>query len=276
MDIPYLIKKEGLRRGFSPRTIKTYCFCVERFLHFHRNKDVNKITKRDVTDFIDFLLKKDGAGNTINVYLSSIKFLMENILNKRLTYRVRYSKTPKSLPTVLTQEEIKRLFEAIYNNKHKLMIKLMYSTGMRVSELINLRVRDFEFSKKYGWVREGKGKKDRMFIIANRLNKDLQNFIKENSLLDYNSFLFKGNKKLHISKETIGKIIKDATKKAKIKKNVHCHTLRHSFATHLIENGYSVAEVQSLLGHNSPETTMIYLHTASKNMIKVKSPLDSL
>jgi len=276
MDIPYLIKKEGLRRGFSPRTIKTYCFCVERFLHFHRNKDVNKITKRDVTDFIDFLLKKDGAGNTINVYLSSIKFLMENILNKRLTYRVRYSKTPKSLPTVLTQEEIKRLFEAIYNNKHKLMIKLMYSTGMRVSELINLRIRDFEFSKKYGWVREGKGKKDRMFIIANRLNKDLQNFIKENSLLDYNSFLFKGNKKLHISKETIGKIIKDATKKAKIKKNVHCHTLRHSFATHLIENGYSVAEVQSLLGHNSPETTMIYLHTASKNMIKVKSPLDSL
>ena len=201
---------------------------------------------------------------------------MENILNKRLTYRVRYSKTPKSLPTVLTQEEIKRLFEAIYNNKHKLMIKLMYSTGMRVSELINLRIRDFEFSKKYGWVREGKGKKDRMFIIANRLNKDLQNFIKENSLLDYNSFLFKGNKKLHISKETIGKIIKDATKKAKIKKNVHCHTLRHSFATHLIENGYSVAEVQSLLGHNSPETTMIYLHTASKNMIKVKSPLDSL
>jgi len=276
MDIPYLIKKEGLRRGFSPRTIKTYCFCVERFLRFHRNKEVNKITKSDVTNFIDFLLKKDGAGNTINVYLSSIKFLMENILNKRLTYRVRYSKTPKSLPTVLTQEEIKRLFEAIYNNKHKLMIKLMYSTGMRVSELINLRVRDFEFSKKYGWVREGKGNKDRMFIIANKLNKDLQNFIKENSLLDYNSFLFKGNKKLHISKETIGKIIKDATKKAKIKKNVHCHTLRHSFATHLIENGYSVAEVQSLLGHNSPETTMIYLHTASKNMIKVKSPLDSL
>lgn len=275
MDIPYLIKKEGLRRGLSPRTIKTYCFCVNKFLRHYRNKEINKITKKDIKDYLDNLIEKDSAGNTLNVYLNSIKFLMENILNKRLMYRIRYSKVPKKLPTVLTQEETKKLFESISNNKHSLMIRLLYSTGMRVSELINLRVRDFEFENNYGWVREGKGKKDRMFVIAEKLNKELRDFIKTNCL-EHDSFLFKGNKRQHISKETIGKIIKDAAKKAKIKKNVHCHTLRHSFATHLIENGNSITEVQSLLGHNSPETTMIYLHTASKNMIKVKSPLDSL
>ena len=274
MYVPDLIKKEGLRRGLSPRTIKTYCFCVNKFLK-DCNKDIQKITKKDVTDYIDKLLEKDSAGNTINVYLNSIKFLMENILNKRLTYRIKYSKKPKRLPTVLTKEEVVKLFDVIENKKHKLMIMLLYSAGLRVSELVNLKVEDFEFSKNHGWVRKGKGNKDRYFVIANKLNEKLQSFVDGNNL-KYNSYLFKGNKKQHISSKTIGKIIKDATKNAKINKNVHSHTLRHSFATHLIEDGYSVSDVQSLLGHSSPETTMIYVHMASPKMINVKSPLDSL
>ena len=174
---------------------------------------------------------------------------MENILNKRLTYKIRYSKVPRKLPTVLTKEEVKCLFESIENDKHRLMVQLLYSAGLRVSELINLKVEDFEFGKNYGWVRNGKGGKDRYFVLAEKLNNTIQGLIRDNKL-NYNSYLFKGNKKQHISKETIGKIIKDAAKKAKIKKNVHAHTLRHSFATHLIEDGYSINEIQSLLGHN--------------------------
>ena len=155
------------------------------------------------------------------------------------------------------------------------MIELMYSAGLRVSELIKLKIEDFEFSKNYGWVRKGKGRKDRLFILATRLNGQIRKFI-ENNNLNYNSYLFKGNKGQHISKETVSIIVKRSAKKAKIEKNIHCHTLRHSFATHLIEDGYSINEVQSLLGHNSPQTTMRYVHMASPKIINVISPLDRL
>jgi integrase/recombinase XerD len=272
MDIPELIKKEGLRRGLSPRTIKTYCFCVERFLKYSK-KEVNKITKKDITNYLDRLLEREAAGNTINVYLNSIKFLMENILNKRLMYRIKYSKVPKTLPTVLTKEETRRLFAAIKNEKHKLMVKLMYSAGLRVSELVNLKIEDFEFSKNYGWVREGKGRKDRMFIIANILNNEIRNFIEKE---DLRVWLFLGRKGEHLSQKSVQEIVKKASKDAKIRKNVHCHTLRHSFATHLIEDDYSISDVQSLLGHSSSETTMRYVHMTNPKMIKIKSPLDSL
>src|SRR3989344_2293329 len=240
MDINDEIKKEALRRGYSLKTIKTYQKCVERFLKTC-NKEVSKISKRDVKEFLYNLIKKERAGNTINVYLNALKFFFEEILNKRMRLNIKYSKKPKRLPIVLTKDEIKRLIESLENN--------------------------------YVWVREGKGKKYRLFIIAESIKRELQDYVKNNNI---NGWLFPGNKRNHLSQRTVAAIIKNATKIAKINKKVHTHTLSHSFATHLIENGYSVSDVQNLLGHNSPETTMIYLHTASKNMIKVKSPLDSL
>ena len=193
-------------------------------------------------------------------------------MHRNIHLNLKFSRRAKTFPTVLTQEETKRLINSIYNEKHKLMIELMYSSGLRVSELVNLKVEDLEFNKKYGWVRKGKGGKDRVFIIAEKLNKRLQEFIKSNKI---NSFLFEGRMGT-ISRRTISEIIKQATKKAKIKKNVHCHTLRHSFATHLVENGYSVNDIQSLLGHNSSQTTMIYIHMANPKIINIKSPLDNL
>lgn len=146
---------------------------------------------------------------------------------------------------------------------------------LRVSELINLKMNDLELEKGYGYVRHGKGNKDRLFIIADSLKKDIEKFIglKKLNELDYLFTSIKGKK---YSPESLRCIVKDSVKKAKINKNISCHTLRHSFATHLIENGYSVSEVQALLGHKSPETTMVYIHLASPNMIKVKSPIDSL
>lgn len=272
MDIDYKVKREMLRRKYSPRTIHTYLYCIHNFFK-NCNKDVSKLSKTDVREFLNDLIKKDSAGNTINVYLNSLKFFFEEILNKRMRLNIRYSKVPKKLPVVLTKEEVKRLFNIIENNKHKLMIELMYSAGLRVSELVNLKVDDLEFEKNYGWVRKGKGNKDRLFIIAQSVKKELKDFINKNKT---DSYIFKGNNKNHISQKTIQEIVKKSAKKAKINKNVHCHTLRHSFATHLIENSYDVNSVQSLLGHNSSETTMIYVHMASPKMINVKSPLDEL
>lgn len=272
MDIDYKVQREMIRRGYSVRTIKTYLDCIHRFFK-KCNKHPSKVSKVEVREFLNDLTGKGVAGNTINVYLNALKFLFEQILNKKMRLNIRYSKIPKRLPVVLTKEEIRRLIDSIENDKHRLIVKLMYSAGLRVSELANLRVRDLEFENNFGWVREGKGKKDRMFIIAKSVKDDLLEFVKDRGR---DSWVFLGNNGRHISQRTVAAIIKDNTKKSKIEKNVHCHTLRHSFATHLIEDGYDVSSVQSLLGHNSSQTTMIYVHIASPKMINVKSPLDNL
>lgn len=273
MDVVGLIKKEGFRRGFSIKTITTYSFCVEQFLK-KCHKEPKRITKKDIKDYIDKLIEKGACGNTINVHLNSLKFLLQEVLCKRVLLRIKYSKTPKEMPTVLTKKETLDLINSIDNPKHKLMVELMYSAGLRLSELVNLRVRDFEFSKNYGWVRKGKCSKDRLFIIAEGLKDKLKQHIKDNCL-SYTSYVFKGNK-CPISQRSVQEIVKKAAKKAGIQKNVHPHTLRHSFATHLIEDGYDVTSVQSLLGHGSAETTMTYVHMASPKMINIRSPYDGL
>jgi len=272
VDIIYSMEREMLRRKYSNRTIQTYKHCLKNFLRFC-DKSPKTFNKIDVKAYLDLLVEKGVSGSTLNVNLNALGFVIRNILNKNFMIKIKYSKIPKRFPVVLTQGEITMLINSIQNTKHKLMIKLLYSAGLRVSELVSLTIKDFEFENNYGWVREGKGKKDRLFIIAESIKRELQDYVKNNNI---SGWLFPGNKRNHLSQRTVAAIIKNATKIAKINKKVHTHTLRHSFATHLIEDGYSVSEVQSLLGHKSPETTMIYLHTASKNMIKVKSPLDSL
>src|SRR3989344_5573498 len=267
-----LVKKEGRRRGLSNKTIITYCNCVDKFFRFNK-KDPRKINKNDIREYLDLLLDKSRSGNTINVNLNAIKFLLKNILGKRVTVNIKFSKVPKRLPVVLTKDEIKSLINSVENKKHKLIIQLMYSAGLRVSELINLKVQDLELNKNYGFVRGGKGNKDRIFIIAEKIKEDINNLIEKEKLDNY---LFYSNRKRPYDIRSLQEIVKKAKKKIKLKKEISCHTLRHSFATHLIENGYSISEVQALLGHKSPETTLIYLHTSSPEMIKVKSPLDEL
>ena len=272
VDIDEAVRRECRRRKYSERTIKTYLECINRFFR-KTKKDPVKISKIEVKEFLNNLKSKNAAGNTINVYLNALKFFFEEVLNKKMRLNIKYSKAPKRLPVVLTKDEIKRLISSIENSKHKLMIKLMYSAGLRVSELVNLKNEDLNFENNYGWVRGGKGNKDRIFILAESIKEELQEYLKNKKI---NNWLFPGNKRNHLSQRTVAAIVKDASRKARINKKVHTHTLRHSFATHLIENDYAITDVQNLLGHNSPETTMVYLHTASKNMIKVKSPLDSL
>ena len=211
----------------------------------------------------------------MNLYHMAIRFLFEDVLDKRIWIDIKYSKTPERIPVVLSKEEIKSLFNAVKNQKHKLIIQLMYSAGLRVSELINLKANDLDINKGYGFVRKGKGSKDRIFIIADSIKEELRRFIETKKLNEFD-YLFTSKKGRKYNVSSPRNVIKKACKIAKIEKNISCHTLRHSFATHLIEDGYSISEVQSLLGHKSPETTFIYVHTSNMNMIKVKSPLDSI
>lgn len=273
MDVLALVSDEAKRRGLSERTISTYFYCISTFLK-KLNKEPNFITKYDIRTYIDSLIARNCSGNTLNVHVNALRFLFQEILNKPIVKNITYSKTPQRLPTVLTQEEVQRLFTAITNPKHQLMIELLYASGIRVSELTHLKAEDLNLQKKLGWVRQGKGKKDRIFIIAEKLIEKIKVHLQKENVSD--GYLFKGRNGCPLHIRTVQEIIKYATKKAGIKKSVHPHTLRHSFATHLIENGYDVASVQSLLGHASMKTTMVYVHMADPRLTHVKSPFDEL
>lgn len=271
MDAQELIEQEGRARRLSERTIESYKFCVGKFFEWCK-KEPRKITKQDIKDFVGYLNSRERAGNTINVYVNALRFFLQEVLAKRVVWRIRYAKTPKTMPVVLTKQEVRRLIDTIENRKHKILIEILYSAGLRVSELTNLKVEDLEIGQGIGWVRKGKGRKDRVFIIAKNLIPKIKEYLAENCIAE--GYIFTG-KRGKISTRTIQEIIKKATKKAGIKKNVHPHTLRHSFATHLVENGYDVSTVQTLLGHNSMQTTMVYVHMASPKLVNVRSPYDN-
>lgn len=274
MDVARIIKENGMLRGLSPRTIKTYSVTVDKFLRTYRLAP-HQVTQNHIKTFLLRKLEQGSAGNTVNVYLNALKFFYEVCLNKKLTVNIKFSKVPKTLPEFLTQEECIHFFSCIKNGKHKLMITLMYSAGLRISELLNLRVKDFQFEQNYGWVRQGKGKKDRIFIIAEQLADQLLMWITKRNLENEN-YLFTNSLGRKMGAQTMRKVIKYALKLSGIPKNVHPHTLRHSFATHLIENGYSVTDVQPLLGHARLETTLVYTHLAKPKLLNTKSPFDAL
>lgn len=267
-----LIRKEGLRQGLRPRTIQTYQYCTNQFFRRCR-KDPIQVNKADIQDYLDHLLEKNAPGNTLNVHLNTIKFFYEQILHRKLTVNIKFSKTSKRLPEFLTQEETQKLLQSIHNSKHSLMIRLLYSSGMRISELLNLRIRNLDFSQNCGWVRDGKGGKDRPFVIAQSLKEELLFWTKDKTS---DAWLFTGWNNFPYDDDSIREILKKAAKEAKITKKVHPHMLRHSFATHLIQNGYAITEVQPLLGHSKIETTMVYVHLAAKHLLQVQSPLDRL
>jgi integrase/recombinase XerD len=274
MDLVELTRKELLRRNYSLRTVESYVFCLKKFLLWCDYKEPRRINKRDVRDYLDYLCDKKLAASTLNVNLQALKFALESILNKRFFVDLPYSKVDKRLPEVMTQDETVSLFNAISNPAHSLIARLMYSAGLRVSEVVNLRVKDIDFASGYGWVRKGKGSKDRLFVLSEKIGYELADFVKKQALLP-DDWVFSGREG-HLTTRTVYAIICLASKKVGLGKRAHPHTLRHSFATHLIENGYDLLRVQLLLGHSSPNTTMIYVHMASPSLIGVSSPYDSL
>ncbi|MGV8150131.1 MAG: tyrosine-type recombinase/integrase [Candidatus Woesearchaeota archaeon] len=270
MDIIESMKKEMFRRKLSNRTILTYIFYVKKFLNYcHKNP--KEFSRNDIKEFLYHYVEKNRSGNSLNVVNNALRFMMVEVLHKSARTGIRYSKTPRRIAEFLTVDEVKRLIDSIPNPNHKLIIKLMYGTGLRVSELVTLKKQDIDFVQKIGWVRGGKGNKDRMFILPECLMDDLKMLVDESRY-----YLFSGNKRGHYSVRSVAEIINKAVKLSGIEKNVHPHTLRHSFATHLLENGNDVLVVQALLGHSEARTTMTYLHAIKPKLLSVKSPLDLL
>ena len=268
LDVLYNMKREMLRRKLSPRTVKTYLQYVKSFLLSNMDKSPREFSKKDVREFLYNMEEKEVSGSTLNVAHNALRFMMIDVLHKACYLKIRYAKTPVRKPRYLTRGEVFRILGVIENPKHRLLVSLMYGAGLRVREVTRLKVTDFSFEEGVGWVRCGKGNKDRPFILPQMIKEELQSRCKTERY-----WLFPGRKG-PLTVKTVQAIVEKAGKKANINKHVHPHIFRHSFATHLLESGIDITSVQSLLGHIRPETTLNYSHAIKPKMISIKSPLD--
>lgn len=211
------------------------------------------------------------SAKSIVLIRAALKFFYDEVLGKGIV-KLKTPKIAKKLPVVLTKEEISKLIDSIKNRKHKLMVMFMYSSGLRLSELLNLKVGDLELDEKIGWVRSGKGSKDRMLLLSNKLIDEMREYIQSKKESDY---IFTGRKE-RMTPRNVQKIIKRAIKIAGIEKDVHPHSLRHSLGTHLLEDGVDIRKIQVLLGHANLSTTQIYTQVSNEELKKIKNPLDEL
>ena len=260
-------------RGFTKVTVKTYLEKNKLFLNFIK-KEPKDVIEQDVKKYIVALMEKGRKPTTISLNISALKFFYENILKKKFT-EIKPPKQEKKIPTILTKDEIKRLIDTVENEKHKLLIEFLYSSGLRVSEAVSIKINDLNLDEKIGKVIAGKGKKDRWIILSESLIKHLKEYLAKSK--KESEFLFPGlYAKEHLSTRMAQRIVSDNAKKAGIKKRVFCHALRSSFATHLLESGTDIRVIQTLLGHVSISTTEKYTKVSTEMIKKVKSPLDNL
>ncbi|HLB71460.1 MAG TPA: site-specific tyrosine recombinase/integron integrase [Candidatus Methanoperedens sp.] len=273
-DITAALKKLEIElklRGFSGQTSKMYLFYNRKFLDFVK-KSPDQVGEDDIKEFLAFKISDHSLSNaSIALIKASLKFYYSDMLGKNLSV-IKTPRASKKLPVVLSRKEIKDLLDNTVNIKHRLMIELLYSTGLRLSECINLKYSDLDLNEGIGWVRMGKGSKDRMFIISDIFRNDLTGYMEKNGSKGY-IFSIKGEK---MSPRGIQHAIKVSAERAGIEKNIHVHTLRHSFATHLLENGVDIRKIQKLLGHSNLQTTQIYTQVSTEEIKKIKSPLDML
>ncbi len=261
-------KRELEIRNFSRKTVKSYIYSIERFLEFCESKGLG-LNENSVKDYIQILLNKKNP-STVSQNLSAIEFFFFNVLRQKI--KIPHPKRNKTIPVVLTIEEVRGLINATNNIKHKLILKLLYGCGLRVSEVISLKKEEVNFKEGLIKIRLAKGRKDRFVNIPNSVFNELKNYYE----LVVGNILFPSNRGGKLTTATIQKIVKNSSKKAGIKKDIHPHTLRHSFATHLLEQGTDLRIIQKLLGHSDIKTTQIYLQVSNQLIKNIKSPPDNI
>lgn len=244
--------------GYSQKSIDSYTRCV---------KDIGE---QDLLTFLDKKAKAGIAPHTLNQYHSAYKLYQTKINGLKWEAKFPYSKRHLRIPVVLSKNEVVNLLNNINNKKHKLMLSLAYGAGLRVSEVVNITIKDLDFENAILWIREGKGKKDRMSIIPDKLSAAIKYEIEGKQLNDY---LFESNRGGKLTTRTAQAVFEKALRAANINKKATFHSLRHSFATHLLESGVSIRYIQELLGHASITTTQIYTKVAGNAIKNIKSPL---
>ncbi len=260
-------EKELKLHNFSPETIKSYLNVINDFLEQSSGNLTNKEVKRY---FLKSIEKKQSTSYIKQKY-SALKILFK-VMKKPQEFNLPVYKKESKIPEVLNKEQTLKILNAISNSKHKMMIRLMYASGIRVSELLNLKSKDIDIERNVLVVRQGKGAKDKITIFPKKMEKELLAYLLKESPKNY---FFESNRNKKYSQKTIEKIIEKASKKA-IQRKIRPHTLRHSFATHLLKSGIDLRKIQKLLGHKNIRTTQIYVHIAKSDLENIKSPLDNL
>ena len=246
-------------------------FHNKKFLDYC-NKEPENISQDDIKQYLAYLISdKKLRPSSVNLALSALRFFYLELLEKNIFAKVKAPKMEKKLPTVLTRDEVKKLLSSTKNFKHRLLMEMMYSSGLRVSECVSLKTDDLELDEKMGTVRSGKGRKDRLIILSEKLIEDIRSYLRQRK--DNNCYLFPV-KDSHISVRMAQDVVSNAAKKADIRKRVFCHALRSSFATHLLESGTDIRIIQELLGHSNLQTTQRYTKVSTEQLKKIRSPLD--
>ncbi len=262
------IANECKLRGFTRQTLKTYSYWNAKYLDFiikNRFYLGNSSVRY-------YFLSLNLSVNSSRLCYAAIRFFFTNILDMPFTPDdIPIKKKEKTLPKVLSKQQIVLLLKEVKNLKHKLVIEMLYSTGLRLQEMINLKRVDIDFDNNTLFVRKGKGKKDRLTIISESIKLDLLKYYSQYYFKT--DYVFEGRKGEY-SKKSVQLILNKASKKLKFR--VHPHMLRHSFATHLLEQGTDIRIIQKFLGHSDLNTTEIYTKVANKNLKKIKNPLDNL
>ena len=269
----YLTKLEYKR--YSINTARTYISCFEKFINHFNTYELIEINENDIQEYLNLMARKGVSSSQLNQILNSVKFYYEVV--KEMPNRFYSIDRPikeERLPKVLSANEVFEIINATSNIKHRCVLTLLYSSGLRRQELLNLRIEDIDSDRMAIRIRMGKGKKDRYTILSKKALLDLREYFKEWKPKVY---LFEGKSPgKQYSPVTISRILQNSAHKAKIFKKVTPHMLRHSFATHLLESGTDLRYIQSLLGHNSSKTTEIYTRVSFSNIQNVQSPFDSL
>ena len=270
-----LIDFRSYLRGkrYSESTVTSYLVLIADVIEFHNSKPIEQLTNRVVEQFVEqIMVPKKYAISTHRQLISSVKHFKTFYPTCGISEIELYMpKKDRLLPTVLSQSQILDLIRCTANLKHRTILALIYSCGLRIGEVINLKINAIDVDRRQLVVSQGKGRKDRYVILADSCLPLLKNYV-----LTYHPkmFLFEGQSQPQYSAESIRAFLKRSCKKANITKRVTPHTLRHSYATHLLEQGIDIRYIQELLGHSRPETTMIYTHVSKKDLLQIKSPLD--
>lgn len=257
-------------RNYSQKTIKAYTSCA-KVLYFRFKKPLRKINKREFESFLGTLIAKNRSPHTINQYHATLKLVFEKIYKLPFNFGIPYARRVNKLPVVLSRGDIDRILNLIKTPKHKLLVALSYSAGLRVSEVVNLKVKDIDPEDLTAHIKQAKGAKDRITIFPEKLKSDIKNLTVGKGS---RQFLFENARGGKLTSRTAQKIFADALKKSGIKKEATFHSLRHSFATHLLENGVDIRYVQELLGHRNIRTTQRYTQVTNPKLKNIKSPFD--
>ncbi|MFC1504369.1 tyrosine-type recombinase/integrase [Spirochaetota bacterium] len=269
-----LLKLELKSRNYSTKTIYSYLHYNKAFIKF-AVKDLLNVQPIDVKRYLSYLINiRHFSVSTINIVISALNFMYTNILKKDFLFEVKRPKKEKRIPVVFSKDEVYNIISCIKNLKHRAIIMMGYSAGLRVSEAVSIKIKDIDSKRGVIHIRQAKGGKDRRTLLSTKALDLLRQYYRKTRP---ELWLFPSpDSNDHLSTRSAEKIFKKALKKSHIQKEASFHTLRHSFATHLLESGVDLRYIQELLGHSSSKVTEIYTHVSNKNLVNIKNPLDSI